>query len=166
MGRPERHADRPVHPRLCGEHHASVNWESVAAGSSPPVRGTPSLSAECDRSKRFIPACAGNTKVSVRWERQTPVHPRLCGEHASSKRSLMSPSGSSPPVRGTQGDSVVLFAEYRFIPACAGNTHHTVRFMRHTPVHPRLCGEHCLGIASNPALHPGSSPPVRGTRRA
>ena len=104
-----------VHPRLCGEHALSSALAVVTrfipacagntlrtrhqqrpdAGSSPPVRGTPTA------------ALPGNAVE--------PVHPRLCGEHRVSLRFIPAcagntgladlrnaSSGSSPPVRGTQ----------------------------------------------------------------
>ena len=51
----------PVHPRVCGEHHARRHAKPSILGSSPRVRGTPlSITRHCVYT-RFIPACAGNT---------------------------------------------------------------------------------------------------------
>ena len=71
-----------VHPRSRGEHasHAAVTVE--IAGSSPLARGTRASFPALDRSRRFIPARAGNTSAS--------------------SSSGSQPSGSSPLARGTR----------------------------------------------------------------
>ena len=70
-----------VHPRVCGE----LAVDSVAlpshTGSSPRVRGTRRRGARPNRGRRFIPACAGNSRP-------------ITTETASD-------DGSSPRVRGT-----------------------------------------------------------------
>ena len=50
-----------VHPRVCGEHPASVVPATGSVGSSPRVRGTPHHARRPGHDGRFIPACAGNT---------------------------------------------------------------------------------------------------------
>ena len=54
-------------------------------------------------------------------------------------------------------------ADFRFIPACAGNSSSSRIGAVREPVHPRVCGElpGCSGTFSD---HGGSSPRVRGTR--
>ncbi len=87
-----------VHPRMRGEHAA--RRRPRCRGSSPHARGTPGLArrdgisrpvhprmrgepSASDRwhVRRFIPACAGNTRSSMPTM-QGPVHPRMRGEHA------------------------------------------------------------------------------------
>ena len=130
------------------------------AGSSPPVRGTrlrPRSSppvGEQSAGHRFIPACAGNTllRCGLRFipacagrfgqstMPQTPVHPRLCGEHknATSRFILRLYAQRFIPACAGNTRQTDHFMP-RFIPACAGNTH-GYRVLR--SVHPRLCGEH------------------------
>ena len=158
-------ARRAVHPRVCGEHAATTAASAAASGSSPRVRGTRGPRRAVGGSRRFIPACAGNTlaradRVAVRM-----VHPRVCGEHASRK--------------------LILDGLRRFIPACAGNTIACRPRLSWRAVHPRVCGEHDhvtpLADGGDP-VHPrvcgehwtdgqaatdvdGSSPRVRGTPR-
>ncbi len=111
-----------VHPRLCGEHAAFQDSCAPAGGSSPPVRGTRLHRRRHDHVYRFIPACAGNTDRAGRWKCARAVHPRLCGEHASTQTRKTRHTGSSPPVRGTPYcESTTAYSD-RFIPACAGNT--------------------------------------------
>ena len=74
------------------------------------------------KSKRFIPAGAGNTScLMCRWPGGT-VYPRWRGEHpfifVSSWRDL----GLSPLARGTRTKYPSLNPRRRFIPAGAGNT--------------------------------------------
>ena len=110
---------------------------------------------------RFIPACAGNSARRSGWSGEPTVHPRVCGEQASTCTLPNTGSGSSPRVRGTDLDEGFASSGFRFIPACAGNR------MKPTssgsvPVHPRVCGEqdiHNTGTLTGD----GSSPRVRGT---
>ena len=49
------------HPRMCGEHFPLQRGASLAGGSSPHVRGTPTYTKSDIDGKGIIPACAGNT---------------------------------------------------------------------------------------------------------
>jgi len=133
-----------VHPRVCGEHNE---------GTYP---GLPVV--------RFIPACAGNTRVGAAAASAVPVHPRVCGEHRALQAGAGSLAGSSPRVRGTLFSCLSRCVSLRFIPACAGNTR--AALIEHTakPVHPRVCGEHKRRPTAISSRN-GSSPRVRGTRR-
>ena len=107
---------------------------------------------------RFIPACAGN----IRNQHQTPVHPRVCGEHFSDSASGPAKAGSSPRVRGTCDTEEAKTIKARFIPACAGNICWSNSQPADRAVHPRVCGEHLVSCrGGNPKT--GSSPRVRGT---
>ena len=149
------------------------------------MRGTLPVSPPLCRSRRFIPACAGNTRNLARTTSRSSVHPRLCGEHTSRHHLDRFVRGSSPPVRGTlinipprhqksrfipacagntSMEIVTRFGE-GFIPACAGNTKLHVGCAGALSVHPRLCGEHLPPRAESRGAT-GSSPPVRGTRVA
>ena len=89
-----------AHPRVCGENHVRYEQTLLRSGSSPRVRGKPSLEFQARRRRGLIPACAGKTwRVALNW---TPAraHPRVCGENPS-VQSLQNPAaGSSPRVRG------------------------------------------------------------------
>ncbi len=76
----------PVHPRACGEHVALTVSLSLTVGSSPRMRGTLKRKSFDGRSKRFIPAHAGNTDRAVEGNALDAVHPRACGEHAKRNR--------------------------------------------------------------------------------
>ncbi len=111
-------------------------------GSSPHLRGTLVKHGLTTPIARFIPAPAGNTRVSLNTSIYGTVHPRTCGEHGTPTFSMMSAPGSSPHLRGT--------------PA------------RHRPsfvyaLHPRTCGEH-VPTRLSPSGRTASSPHLRGTR--
>ncbi len=74
------------------------------------------------KSKRFIPAGAGNTAADSRAGHHRPVYPRWRGEHQLSDVSLAWRHGLSPLARGTLVDKVARQVRLRFIPAGAGNT--------------------------------------------
>ena len=154
-----------VHPRVCGEHDGCGPPPSGPRGSSPRVRGTRKTVAAIPAPDRFIPACAGNTNsISPRsciWT----VHPRVCGEHHDPHMPTATHSGSSPRVRGTRVKMEELLYEFRFIPACAGNTRECALSTARPAVHPRVCGEHARAAYSDGDTL-GSSPRVRGTPKA
>ena len=112
----------PVHPRVCGEHTTSPSRTCAPCGSSPRVRGTPTIRISYCIFRRFIPACAGNTSRRDRVGDWDAVHPRVCGEHPGVLGHSRTQHGSSPRVRGTQRDHQRHQPRDRFIPACAGNT--------------------------------------------
>ena len=94
----------------------------------------------------------------------TPVHPRVCGEHLPGCSLSGGDAGSSPRMRGTQRSDIDVQSLLRFIPAYAGNTRVLFCSCRAVPVHPRVCGEHCLSHVETLAFA-GSSPRMRGTRK-
>ena len=74
-------ASSAVHPRMRGEHWpASVRiWPRT--GPSPHARGTRCGGHHRARHGRSIPACAGNTVLSLAMSLLGAVHPRMRGEH-------------------------------------------------------------------------------------
>ena len=69
------------HPRGCGEH-ASVKFDVLdAPGSSPRMRGAPTLRAVLLLTCRIIPADAGSTVSRAASPSRRGDHPRGCGEH-------------------------------------------------------------------------------------
>ena len=111
-----------VHPRVCGEHPGRTRAAVFNDGSSPRVRGTREDLLCAGPVRRFIPACAGNTRRTEVSRRDYAVHPRVCGEHRLRPRAMVSLDGSSPRVRGTLLRGLAIRLLGRFIPACAGNT--------------------------------------------
>ena len=90
------------------------------------------------------------------------VHPRVCGELALPPTRPLRSRGSSPRVRGTHAGEGAARRQWRFIPACAGNSEIMAWAKCHAPVHPRVCGELMPSRISR-SYWIGSSPRVRGT---
>ncbi len=155
---------RTVHPRVCGERPEFTHPATSIGGSSPRVRGTPTVSKSSAAMRRFIPACAGNAPHRPRPIPRPPVHPRVCGERSKRIRRRALLRGSSPRVRGTPYDRPRAVPQDRFIPACAGNAPPPAKFSSACTVHPRVCGERIIPINSCVSSF-GSSPRVRGTRK-
>ena len=91
-----------VHPRVCGELPRVVAQRLLVHGSSPRVRGTPETAALERHGHRFIPACAGNSRLLLGALSTPAVHPRVCGELGRTTKALPAATGSSPRVRGTR----------------------------------------------------------------
>ena len=111
---------------------------------------------------RFIPAYAGNSKISRLLSQGVAVHPRLRGELYFSTLCLMQSSGSSPLTRGTRTNHQLRMHPQRFIPAYAGNSSGLATFTWVLPVHPRLRGE-LIPSTTILSSNSGSSPLTRGT---
>ena len=111
-----------VHPRVRGEHPHRA--PSHTAGSvHPRVRGEHSANAFSIRlTRRFIPACAGNTMPPPLTRHAVTVHPRVRGEHRHVLLCL-GPDPVHPRVRGEHMADDALAA-------------------RRAAVHPRVRGEH------------------------
>ena len=110
------------HPRVCGEHAIIHGVRCAPMGSSPRVRGTPKMTYLKPREPGIIPACAGNTYVSLFMPTMARDHPRVCGEHRILFKMSTLDAGSSPRVRGTLRGRRAWRPRAGIIPACAGNT--------------------------------------------
>ncbi len=113
-------------------------------GLSPLARGTQVFVQTDEKSARFIPAGAGNTKGTRITYYVESVYPRWRGEHADRHDRILDGSGLSPLARGTLIGAVVVDDGLRFIPAGAGNTILFQLFLFCYPVYPRWRGEHIL----------------------
>ena len=131
-------------------------------GSSPRVRGTPTLPILPNAPPRIIPACAGNTPSRRRTGGSPRDHPRVCGEHTIQQTSAVRHRESSPRVRGTRQSSPHGYRLTGIIPACAGNTRRSRIRRKDSRDHPRVCREHVMDVGDS-TVEPGSSPRVRGT---
>ena len=125
------------------------------------MRGIPNISDGHSPMPGIIPAHAGHTCEDYAGPSSNRDHPRTCGAYSSAIRSIRSPSGSSPHMRGILKKSIACNLSGGIIPAHAG---HTVRlpFFPVLPVdHPRTCGAYqhrtCLIVCIM-----GSSPHMRG----
>ncbi len=126
------------------------------------MRGTHASSCVSVRSRRFIPAHAGNARSGRAPCPRAPVHPRACGERLCEDSRAYCAGGSSPRMRGTLVEPYPRRIAVRFIPAHAGNAWQRPAPSSPSPVHPRACGER-LRYASSTICGSGSSPRMRGT---
>ena len=149
---------------MCGEHATAKLRLGKNGGSAPHVRGTLAQLPPRPLACRFSPACAGNTHILASRVATEPVQPRMCGEHGAFPLQTCRLHGSAPHVRGTRVDPQQGAGLKRFSPACAGNTRARRTRSPHTPVQPRMCGEHITANHRKPGFI-GSAPHVRGTRR-
>ncbi len=90
-----------VYPRWRGEHFTTIGGHATAHGLSPLARGTQIWGAPLMKSKRFIPAGAGNTNMGSAVNEIKTVYPRWRGEHRRGLTSRPSQTGLSPLARGT-----------------------------------------------------------------
>ena len=69
------------HPRVCGENQQRARLYLNLGGTSPRMRGKPTVASMVSRPKRNIPAYAGKTTLhhSAKWS--GAEHPRVCGEN-------------------------------------------------------------------------------------
>ena len=150
-----------AHPRACGENVASASEWGGTTGSSPRVRGKPSMKSAAILAHWLIPARAGKTTAASSAVSSGGAHPRACGENVRWTSQADREGGSSPRVRGK-----LLLLRWgprsrRLIPARAGKTRTGRRPRRRGPAHPRACGENHMA-PSSAARSGGSSPRVRG----
>ncbi len=155
---------RPVHPRTSGEQCPAHVQPPCDNGSSPHERGTAGLHPRTATGLRFIPARAGNRRLSAPSVTTEPVHPRTSGEQSAISWRYMPEFGSSPHERGTGAAPQRGGQELRFIPARAGNRPAWPTAPWNSAVHPRTSGEQSAASAMLRTMT-GSSPHERGTGR-
>ena len=151
-----------VHPRACGEQSKCQSGRMGFLGSSPRLRGTGACKWGSRSRRRFIPAPAGNSMVSIGFHSIVTVHPRACGEQRALTGFSDCSAGSSPRLRGTEVRLAGDLQGGRFIPAPAGNRGSPRWRSPGLSVHPRACGEQG-GSATYTLELAGSSPRLRGT---
>ena len=110
---------------------------------------------------RSIPACAGETPVSRRWQCLPRVYPRVCGGNPFPHLRPIHITGLSPRVRGKPDPIPHQRDVEGSIPACAGETVDGFSTVADGGVYPRVCGGNFLPLTP-PLLAEGLSPRVRG----
>ena len=154
----------PVHPHACGEHSFRLIVNTLKAGSSPRLWGTPLGNDAGNVQLRFIPTPVGNTPELRNLARTYKVHPHACGEHLVYVVDDAAVGGSSPRLWGTRDRHGCKIPRRWFIPTPVGNTVYRSSTYYLPPVHPHACGEHTSTTYSIDRP-PGSSPRLWGTRR-
>ena len=110
------------HPRMRGEHDDRTAQAVERFGSSPHARGAPRAAPPSAALAGIIPACAGSTSTGGRRPCRCRDHPRMRGEHNSTRTESPTSTGSSPHARGAHDLGVHVVAQGGIIPACAGST--------------------------------------------
>ena len=141
-------ASATVYPRWRGEHANCVTRYRRSRGLSPLARGTLRRVNGDAGGCRFIPAGAGNTRISAIHGPGVPVYPRWRGEHTEPASPLSTLCGLSPLARGTRKNDKRQGDHRRFIPAGAGNTQPVFIQRWLLSVYPRWRGEHILFVVS------------------
>ena len=149
------------HPRIRGEHRLRRLRGGLGVGSSPHTRGAPPRRCTLQRRRRIIPAYAGSTRGLHQERPRGADHPRIRGEHSSTRIAPMWQAGSSPHTRGAHLHAVAQAVRSGIIPAYAGSTYAILSCAFFEKDHPRIRGEHAEWIFSYLA-NVGSSPHTRG----
>ena len=134
-------AQRPAHPRVCGENYSADSIIRTLEGPSPRVRGKLLPPGDPNRAARLIPACAGKTFSAPAFGLCRSAHPRVCGENPGAVVLDEPALGSSPRVRGKRRSRHASQRSSRLIPACAGKTVRSPGARTLFTAHPRVCGE-------------------------
>ena len=88
----------------------------------------------------------------------------MCGEHRRAGLACARVEGSSPHVRGALRESYREQGPPGIIPACAGSTVSTPLAILANWDHPRMCGEHAMGVAAE-KITAGIIPACAGSTR-
>ena len=152
------------HPRIRGEHPRLASFGLCRGGSSPHTRGAPRLTTMSESTIRIIPAYAGSTGASSEDGSPPSDHPRIRGEHPLRPDARHPQGGSSPHTRGARTNPRTERRHDGIIPAYAGSTTSSKRWIRSRWDHPRIRGEHML-LPIVTKITGGSSPHTRGAPR-
>jgi len=143
-GRTRRGGRRPTgrwaHPRSRGADNDALTVDAFSKGSSPLARGGHHRHRIRVRRAGLIPARAGRTSPSSRWERTTGAHPRSRGADFDHDGDTLSASGSSPLARGGLAQARERLSGLRLIPARAGRTCRSPGTGSGRTAHPRSRG--------------------------
>ena len=91
------------------------------------MRGKPYTDGGKTYTRGITPACAGKANEFPDLYLMVQDHSRVCGESASSLRSVCATALGSPPrVRGKLRCRHSITANFRITPACAGKALHLV----------------------------------------
>src|SRR5699024_292675 len=112
---------RPGHPRRRGDERPDPTHRLTSRGA--------------------IPASAGPSGTTTDISSINGVHPRVCGDETSNRRSTTAPFGPSPRLRGRVRRVPATCCVQRSIPASAGTSCGGRKVGIDIVVHPRVCGD-------------------------
>ena len=153
-----------VYPRACGGTSPPRRPTHGRPGLSPRMRGNPQFFENRGWVAGSIPAHAGEPRPpsGPPWPRR--VYPRACGGTLVDKVAQNVDKGLSPRMRGNLAHYATAPADWRSIPAHAGEPRVCYRVCRVVWVYPRACGGTRMG-PDNLKTSLGLSPRMRGNRR-
>ncbi len=137
------------------------SYDHTNNGSSPRMRGKRPQNSRRIRTRRIIPAHAGQTCGRRGRCRLRPDHPRACGANTWYAGFGTRFTGSSPRMRGKLVHRATRRLSDRIIPAHAGQTTQARRRTLSLSDHPRACGAN-LQPGREGEADAGSSPRMRG----
>ena len=158
---PRRFRRSAAHPRVRGDHPPSGLYRFGDAGSPPRSRGPRGSYAGDLREQRLTPAFAGTTSQLRPVSRGPRAHPRVRGDHVEVAVVADEYGGSPPRSRGPLPAGTHPGRRPGLTPAFAGTTSGVPAVECRSEAHPRVRGDHFLGLA-HPRLHGGSPPRSRG----
>ena len=109
------------HPRRCGALAGVRTVTDTLEGSSPQVRGTSPFLHTNRRDLGIIPAGAGHFLFRAAIASSATDHPRRCGALQGRENHWGAEMGSSPQVRGTSWEKLLIEGLLGIIPAGAGH---------------------------------------------
>ena len=149
------------HPRVGGEHLASLSGWLKLRGSPPRWRGALRVSSGAKGVYGITPALAGSTHEGQFNTNVRRDHPRVGGEHATISARHASGIGSPPRWRGARIAWWLAASFDGITPALAGSTPDWRDRTRSEGDHPRVGGEHA-SLFDHRLILPGSPPRWRG----
>ena len=147
------------HPRVGGEKPASAKAASYAQGSPPHGRGKDEDCPVAEPLEGITPAWAGKSDTTRPATRSRRDHPRVGGEKARDRASVVMVKGSPPRGRGKDSFIVHCHACVGITPAWAGKRAARGESSSSSWDYPRVGGEKLDTLKSSGA--PGGSPPHR-----
>ena len=150
-----------VYPRVCGGTVSGTRGLCCRPGLSPRMRGNRYATRRRSRSRRSIPAYAGEPIVDLNEILLVRVYPRVCGGTEGLAPRRLAVWGLSPRMRGN------LLAEHQgelldgSIPAYAGEPNKLHGKGQRQKVYPRVCGGTPTRVSRTGAGE-GLSPRMRG----
>ena len=134
-----------AHPHSRGENYRLTIDRGAYTGSSPLMRGKPSLRRPRRGQNGLIPTHAGKTP-NLSWRKSRSwAHPRSRGENVTCDSMFVGMRGSSPLTRGKHAAPHSTREQIGLIPAHAGKTSYGHQSGRAWPAHPRSRGENPSG---------------------
>ena len=164
--RSSRTSSRPwAYPRACGAAHRIGGREGYVEGLSPRMRGSRRKSIPRTRSRRPIPAHAGQPAILARQHLHRWAYPRACRAADQKFTAAMLLGGLSPRMQGSLSLSGTFRSSYGPIPAHAGQPSAPRALAGREGAYPRACRA-AIGTVVTAFKGEGLSPRMQGSPTA